>query len=428
MQKLKKIPQSASSDREGIRSEKRLPNGALSPEKDDHREQTDPRCRNSSMARLALWPILLLSLLPLNANPQTPGPAQDPITLVLRSNQYDLHTSGLEFLSAEADKNSFFMLGELHGDDQVPQLLQFLWPRIWKSGYRHIAAEISPWVAHQLEFGTSARARKVKGLWTVEQAQLAHAAAPSDFAVLWGCDMEEIQPQELILRLASLNASNPRLQAMARSVSAGYTRAMAPALLNEVKAIGSLHDETVNDISLRDNLIATLEIDMNRSSPVSRMVAQNERELLMKRQFLTHYRAKEGSGKGGKVLLRFGRNHLHRGYDSRGISTLGNFVAEFALAHGDTVFNVGAFGAGGTASLLGETWNADERADEPTFAFLASRAQWPATVFDLRPLRPILHQIPPEKRTALQTNLVYWADSYDVLICYRIVTPLQPNH
>jgi hypothetical protein len=146
--------------------------------------------------------------------------------------------------------------------------------------------------------------------------------------------------------------------------------------------------------------------------------------LLMKTQFLAHFR-KAGPDGGGKVLLRFGRNHLHRGYDARGISTLGNFVAEFAISRGESVFNVGAFGAGGKATLMGETFSMDERGDELAFAWLAGQAKYPATVFDLRPLRPILHAISAEKRTPLDINLIYWSDAYDALICYKNVTPLQ---
>ncbi len=77
--------------------------------------------------------------------------------------------------------------------------------------------------------------------------------------------------------------------------------------------------------------------------------------------------------------------------------------------------------------MAGKTWNADERQDELAFALLAERAKYSATIFDLRPLRPLLHQIPPDKRSALQVNLIYWADSYDALICYKTVIPLKPR-
>src|SRR6266699_2129295 len=85
------------------------------------------------------------------------------------------------------------------------------------------------------------------------------------------------------------------------------------------------------------------------------------------------------------------------------------------------------FGAGGQQTAAGKTYDADERQDELAFALLAERAKYSATIFDLRPLRPLLHQIPPDQRSALQANLIYWADSYDALICYKTVTPLKPE-
>jgi hypothetical protein len=165
----------------------------------------------------------------------------------------------------------------------------------------------------------------------------------------------------------------------------GYSRKMAPDLLDLAKQSKGEADEVLNDVSLRENLVATLEIENNRLGPDTKMIAQDERERLMKEQFLKHFRHHATPGTPSKVLLRFGRNHLHRGYDARGISTLGNFIAEFAVAQGDKVFNVGAFGAGGKATLLGNTWNADEREDELAFALLAEKAKYPAALFDLRP-------------------------------------------
>ena len=75
---------------------------------------------------------------------------------------------------------------------------------------------------------------------------------------------------------------------------------------------------------------------------------------------------------------------------------------------------------------MGETFDADERQDELAFALLAEIAKYPATLYDLRPVREVLHRIPREKRSALESNLIYWSDSYDALICYKTVTPLEP--
>jgi hypothetical protein len=141
----------------------------------------------------------------------------------------------------------------------------------------------------------------------------------------------------------------------------------------------------------------------------------------MKDLFLQRWRAATGKP---KVFLRFGRNHLHRGYDRRGVSTLGNFVAELAAAERLQAFNVAAFSGGGTIALTGLPTEFDERGDDPAFAYLASIARYPATLFAFRPARQPLHRIPGARRSPLEASLVYWADSYDAIIFYRQVTPL----
>jgi hypothetical protein len=353
-------------------------------------------------------------------------PRSDSVLTALIGHQYDLNSEGRNLLVAEAKKNDFFLLGELHGDKEIPELLRVLWPQMWKEGYHHVAAEISPWAAYQLEVVRAGKGPAVQGLWTKQQAIDVHAVAEQNVNILWGCDMEEIQPQFLIRELAALNPGDAEFERMVELTKDAYSRKMAPALLELAKASKGERDAEQNDISLHQNLLATLEIEKNRSGTDTKMIAQNQRELLMKQQFLAHLRHSSSPGTPSKVLFRFGRNHLHRGYDARGISTLGNFIAEYAVAHGQTAFNVGAFGAGGQATLMGETFDADERKDELAFALLAELAKYSATLYDLRPLRELLHRIPHEKRSALQSNLIYWTDSYDALICYKTVTPLEP--
>src|SRR5437016_14294855 len=101
----------------------------------------------------------------------------------------------------------------------------------------------------------------------------------------------------------------------------------------------------MNDVSLRKSLVETLEVEKNRLGADTKMIAQNERERVMKEQLLQHYRLSSKAGTSGKVLLRFVRNHLHRSYDAWGISILGNFIAEFAMEDGYKAFNVCAYGA-----------------------------------------------------------------------------------
>ena len=350
------------------------------------------------------------------------GQRDDPIGTVVEQHEFDLSTTGKTFLLDEARGASFFLLGELHGENEIPALLRELWPEMWREGYRYIAAEVSPWAANQLEFASANSPLVVEGLWSKQEASFVHSTSALGQPILWGCDMEEMQPEMLIRELATANPANPSLKRMVEITGSGYKRKMAPELLQLLPEPTAIHDPWINDVSLLSNLKATFEIDRDRLNPDTKLSAQVRRESLMKEQFLLHYQKRAG-GSEPKILFRFGRNHLHRGYDARGVSTVGNFAAEFAFAQHLNAFNVAAFGAGGKASLAGETWDADERNDDLAFELLASLAHYPATVFDLRPLRQVLHRIPDESRSAVQKRLVYWADSYDVIICYKSVTP-----
>jgi hypothetical protein len=286
-----------------------------------------------------------------------------------------------------------------------------------------VGAEVSPWAAEYLEQSAGREVAPIVGLWTPDQTRGIYRFAAPALHVLWGCDIEEGQPERVIQAMAKLNPDHAKLRQMTEAVSHGYNRAQAPALLSLADTDRPTHDASIGGSSVWRTLIDTLRVEALRSNPATRLAASEAREVVMKELFIDHYQHESP----GKVLLRFGRNHLHRGYDERGVSTLGNFVAEWALASKKTVFNVGVFAAGGKEHLAGQTFDADESHDDLAFALLAKLSGSNPTIFDLRPLRPRLHSIPTGKRTPLEARLVYWADSYDFLICYPVVSPLKDD-
>jgi hypothetical protein len=372
-------------------------------------------------------PAVLLCVALVSGPPPLPAQSDpfDSLAVAARANASPLEGAGRDFLLGNAARVRFFMLGELHGDNEVPALVQSLWPAMWASGYRHTAAEVSPWAADRLAQEARQHGSGVFGLWTVQQAAVILTPARSATNNIWGSDIEEIQPQALIRELQRLNPGNEDLERMAALTATGYRRSQAPQLRALLAAAAPSSDTAPDGISLRENLAATLRVESERLDGAHRLTAQQDREDVMKQQLLKHYEADTV----GKVFLRFGQSHLFRGYDpARGVSTLGNFVAEFAIAQGTTAFNVAVFGAGGEIRLNGVTQSADQTGDEPGLAWLARLAPWPATVFDVRPLRVILHAIPPAQRTPDQQNLLEWVDGYDALICYKLVTPLDTMH
>jgi hypothetical protein len=132
--------------------------------------------------------VFALSLVGFGSNPPGAGGTDQPddqILAALTKHQYDIQTEGRRFLLNEANKNDFFLLGELHGDNEIPALLRSFWPEMWKLGYHHIAAELSPWAAHELEFAPMGKDLNIRGLWTKQEASDAHAFADSNTTVIW---------------------------------------------------------------------------------------------------------------------------------------------------------------------------------------------------------------------------------------------------
>ena len=312
-----------------------------------------------------------------------------PIPELLKTHQFDLATEGQALLQKEAKTASFFLIGGLHGDRETPALVDSLWPAF---GYQYLAAEMSPWAASRL------KARHVRG-----------------------SDIEELQPHGPIRELAQANPTNAALQTMVGVTKEGYKRTLAPKLLELSAIIGDVADSTPGGISLRRQVVRTLEVEAERANRKGndRLAASVRREAVMKEFFLAHYRA---AGDKPKVMAVFGQNHLHRGIDRRGVSTLGNFIAELAAAEGVSSFHVVLFAAGGKINLFG-LQDIDQRKDDPAFGVFAAAARYRATLFDLRPLRRALHAIPTGNLSATDSGLLYWADSYDAIVCYREVTP-----
>jgi hypothetical protein len=106
--------------------------------------------RNLRMRRHFCWMIFCLSVVTAASNATLHGrtdQVDDQILTTLASHQYDLENEGRNFLLNEAENSQFFLLGERHREKEIPALLRVLWPEMWRQGYRHIGAELSPWAS-----------------------------------------------------------------------------------------------------------------------------------------------------------------------------------------------------------------------------------------------------------------------------------------
>jgi len=109
---------------------------------------------------------------------------EESIRRQLSSHATPLRFSGQELLLKEAQQHDYFLLGELHGEVEIPKLLADLWPSLWRDGYHHVAAEVSPWAAVHLQQSAAEDPTPVPGLWNREQAAIIGRFAPGK-PVLW---------------------------------------------------------------------------------------------------------------------------------------------------------------------------------------------------------------------------------------------------
>jgi hypothetical protein len=246
----------------------------------------------------------------------------DPVRALVDANQSDLASEGLQYLLGQVRQASFLLIGGLHGDNETQGLVQRLLPGLG-DGATLLVSEMSPWAASLLA-----------------------TAIPDGGAVrLRGVDIEEAQLGRLIRELAAANPTNRRVQEIVTLTAEGYRRANAARLLDLVRDAGPLNSGSPGGIPLATLVVRTLEVEADRAKPeTAGLQASLRRERVLKEFFLAHYRE---AAQRPKVAAVFGRNHLHRGIDRRGVATLGNFLTEFGVAEGVNSFNVAIFAAGG---------------------------------------------------------------------------------
>jgi hypothetical protein len=58
----------------------------------------------------------------------------EAVTLPLEQQEYDLSKEGRAFLVQEAANSSLFMLGELHGENEIPSLIRVIRRSMWAAG------------------------------------------------------------------------------------------------------------------------------------------------------------------------------------------------------------------------------------------------------------------------------------------------------
>ena len=272
---------------------------------------------------------------------------------------------GADVLRAALVEAQFVLLGEDHGIAQIPEFGGALCAELVPRGFHHMALEIGPYVAPELERfargvnGAGQFAEFLKAYpetiafynWREEFAMLQQcekAAAPKGMRLL-GVDQELMGSTGFLLDRILATNPGPQAKAAVQSLLRENREARAAAAksgnpwdllmtaatqeeLDHARDLLAGHGDAETQ-RLFASLLESREIYLkNKSSDYYN--SNRQRALLMKKNFVQQLAAEARSeGATPRILFKFGGLHMFRGINPLHSSELGNLVSEAAEGH-----------------------------------------------------------------------------------------------
>jgi hypothetical protein len=356
---------------------------------------------------------------------------QTALVKLLQANRYQLTVQngemsglGAPFLKKELSEAQFVAIGEEHGTREVPQFVWATCRAMAQNSLDAMAIESGPLVTAQLQRwtaksgGSTDLAEFEKQYpdsiaffnWRQEFDLLSHCQQATVPYVLhlWGLDQEFLGSPKFILQQILDTQPGPQAEAIAQKIQAQCSVDTQKGIASgswkdacmlrlspvDLASLQSSVERTENRRAqeLTAALIKTQHIYSFHESGHS-YEANRERALLLKHNFLADYQQlSKTAGRPPRVLLKFGGNHLFKGFDETDLNDLGNFITEFADGLGSSSLHIEVLGIRGKDEAefgLGQPDRAIAKDAAPDFLAPLYAEAYPGgwTVFDLRPLR-----------------------------------------
>lgn len=399
-------------------------------------------------------------LAPAIAQAPAPGP-EDKVRAAARDARRKLDYSGGRFSGAAYDwlvgqgrEAAFFLLGEEHGIAENPKLAAQLFRDLVPAGYAHVAVEISPPMAREVDrvlagggvaaltdyFGDQGSNVAFFGMREeAEWLAAARAALPGARQVIWGNDYEVGADRRLIRLLkamrkpAAADAALAKLDAASAASWAQYDATRNPRFMYSfagdpelVRAIRAAWPGAGPDADwILDTLEETFEI--NRLWTTRQGWASNARRAAnMRRNFLRHWQPYAGAKAPPKIFLKYGSNHMIRGLNETSTFDLGSLIPELADARGGRSFHLMVLpGNDARAAVFDPARfryapNAPKDSYQKGLEWMIGEA-WPDafTLFDTHALRPLVYS----NSAKVDPELLRVVFGYDAVLVMSGSTP-----
>ncbi len=367
----------------------------------------------------------------------------------LRVDNGVLSGSGAAVLTEAITQSKYILIGEDHLTREIPQLTTAICNFAAKQGLTGMALEVSPEAAAFMMRSVNAPDRWQQMIaqtqaypWSIAfldsrqendmVADCAHASHHPDFH-LWGLDYNFLGSAGWLIDM--MLAAKPGAEARAallrlktdeqQDATAAKAGGNISALFLESEKSQAEIDEAQPAIDHDGGAeVQRIFAELIASYRIYREYAQDDhasdvmRAKLLKVNFRDAMSRIPPSQKTGKIIVKFGDNHLYKGLNTMHDLNLGDYIAETAEMEGQDSLHICVLGAGGKTSAFtgyGQPTNIqpDSTAADPMYRwmepFLAKQIPGQWTLYDLRALR---FKIPGPLDSGLRRIL----DGYDLLV------------
>jgi len=346
---------------------------------------------------------------------------------------------GADLLIETGRNASFFALGESHLNNETAALAAGLLAELAPAGYSVFAIETGPMIADHAEVLLRAgRSEELTRLFAETpftapfidhepEFELLKRAVALEYE-LWGLDqvfaggarfnlarLAELAPDDEARNLAEKALERARAGftefAQTGDTSAGFLQSTGEP---QYEALREAFDGTAEAGRIIEELRASSRIYQLYGQGANYQ-SNRQRIALMKRHLADRIRRTDPAT---RVFMKFGSVHMRRGYSPLNQLDLGNAAAELGVLRGGGSLhvNVGALSSVGADGQVRD-WSEDSTLLARLAEAMPDDAEW--VVFDLRPLRPILHSESVAESYPALADLVW---GYDLMVLARRFT------
>ena len=282
--------------------------------------------------------------------------------------------SGKEFLEKELRESQFFMIGELHGNEQTPLFTASILPLAKKLGYNYLGLEIGPYSNKVLrsvldqrggkdslaqfyrKYDTivSAATNPIPFFDVLDEVEMLETAYSLEFET-WGLDQEFLSAPKFlfdtIYELIPEDERDEQYRQLYNEAKKNLYSLLEDSTEDEVKFKLLLENQYINDFLYTSGGVNNEARQIAEAIKKSWLIyyysgfdANNERAILMRRYFNEYYQKALQKEKHPKMLLKMGSMHTVYGRTANTIYDIGNTLYEVALLNNSKAFNIALAG------------------------------------------------------------------------------------